>query len=54
MNRAEYRAEYYRAVVRDMHNRGVITTLERIEAMREIAAGRGDAAVALLRRLVAG
>jgi hypothetical protein len=44
--------EVARATVRDMHNRGLITTDERIAAMREIAAGRGVAAVAHLRRQV--
>lgn len=42
-----------RAIVRDMHARGVITVGEKNDAMRDIAAGRGTAAVAHLRRQVA-
>lgn len=47
-------AESYRREVRDMHARGVITSGERADAMQEIDAGRGAAAVAFLRRQIAG
>lgn len=42
-----------RTTVRDLHNNGAITYDERITAMREISAGRADAAIALLNTTVA-
>lgn len=43
-----------RAIVRDMHRRGVITAGELRDALSEIERGRGASAVASLRRQIAG